>query len=893
MNTFQKRAAIIARLIPAASMALAMMFFSVVPVHAQTTAAATPTQPAPGSKRGAGTGRTTSSVVQAQDQVACLGQKDLLKIPELSSNGTGRLRATITVITEKDRMTFRNPIGGQPGMTEACWPQWVRAFRSPDALPPYPPLTDLNELQVGPTLRARVGEFIELTFLNNVNPAVFGASSDGTTKVDAGDTENCDNTSAPYPGNVKGPDGKFISDTFPNCFHGSTTANLHFHGTHTNPNTTGDNVFLEILSSKRLVGTSAIPVPDFTKFFGDCEVKLAPPGPVEWPRKWSDLPPNYTGNQTNPPPAGSQKDLLTQFDNLPSTPAANKLWPKNQAQLDLGNWPQYYVGSYPYCFKLPDYDAAMAAPPADPMAAMNHGGGKGAVERDGSAASNILSEALPTHPLRMGQAPGTHWYHAHKHGSTSIDVNNGMSGAFIIEGKYDDEINEKYKAYGPYFTRKVPVMVINQFGVSPNLKSPGGADRGPDFSVNGRVNPIVTMRPGEVQMWRIVNSSSRAGVHFSPSTTINGAAATFQWRRIAQDGVQFNDYNYLLAAHQSSPFLLAAGNRADLLVMAPTCPAPATTCTASLQVQNEVDPDNPSVVVNLLTVKVAGTPYNPPMQFMDHAPSFPPFLGDIADSEVKGWQTISFETVAQVNPPTVPAIHTINGKKFDGEVGVSVLLNKVEEWKITNATIGISHPFHIHINPFQIVEVFDPNVTLPGVAASGTITITAGSPAVTGIGTSFTKQLAVGYTIATAGSAGTIKSINSDTSLTLTVNAARNGSGAFQYMPPKYVTTKAGILPGQCYLDPDADPLTWKPCTPVVPSSKNQIWWDVFPIPSGINGTKADGTTIIIPGYFRMRSRFVDYPGYYVIHCHILAHEDRGMMTVVEVTPLLPPFSHH
>jgi FtsP/CotA-like multicopper oxidase with cupredoxin domain len=42
-----------------------------------------------------------------------------------------------------------------------------------------------------------------------------------------------------------------------------------------------------------------------------------------------------------------------------------------------------------------------------------------------------------------------------------------------------------------------------------------------------------------------------------------------------------------------------------------------------------------------------------------------------------------------------------------------------------------------------------------------------------------------------------------------------------------------------------------------------------------------------------MVSRFVDYAGYYVIHCHILAHEDRGMMTVVYVTPLQPPFSHH
>ena len=49
------------------------------------------------------------------------------------------------------------------------------------------------------------------------------------------------------------------------------------------------------------------------------------------------------------------------------------------------------------------------------------------------------------------------------------------------------------------------------------------------------------------------------------------------------------------------------------------------------------------------------------------------------------------------------------------------------------------------------------------------------------------------------------------------------------------------------------------------------------------------GTPIKVPGYFKMRSRFVDFSGLYVMHCHILAHEDRGMMTVVQVAPLTPP----
>jgi FtsP/CotA-like multicopper oxidase with cupredoxin domain len=43
-----------------------------------------------------------------------------------------------------------------------------------------------------------------------------------------------------------------------------------------------------------------------------------------------------------------------------------------------------------------------------------------------------------------------------------------------------------------------------------------------------------------------------------------------------------------------------------------------------------------------------------------------------------------------------------------------------------------------------------------------------------------------------------------------------------------------------------------------------------------------------------MRSRFVDYSGAYVMHCHILVHEDRGMMFTVVVADATPlPVHHH
>jgi FtsP/CotA-like multicopper oxidase with cupredoxin domain len=431
----------------------------------------------------------------------------------------------------------------------------------------------------------------------------------------------------------------------------------------------------------------------------------------------------------------------------------------------------------------------------------------------------------PSRVIRMGQSPGTHWYHAHKHGSTAINVANGMTGAFIIEGQYDDDLN---RFYGANWTRTQKVMVINQLGVSPNLLRGTPTDKGPDFSVNGRISPVVKMYPGEVQMWRILNTSGRSGAFFvgppkaDPTAKVIDPQKDFQWRQLAQDGVQFADINYQKSLDKS--FLMASGNRVDLLVKAPMQPQKEP---YKLQVMPSVATSDllTALPVTLLTIEVAGS--GPEMQFIKHAPKQPYFLADITNDEIKGTKTIVFNSLQ----PGSAAQHTINGQPFSGEVGEVVLLNTAEEWTVMNATntgtgpANIDHPFHIHINPFQITEVFDPNETIL------------------------------------------------DPSTGQQVN--------------KYVFDKPTVA-GQCQLDPN-DPESWHPCTRV--SQPYRIWWDVFPIPSGRQIT-VFGRNVIVPGYFKMRSRFVDFPGLFVMHCHILAHEDRGMMTVVEVRPLKLPYAH-
>ena len=106
---------------------------------------------------------------------------------------------------------------------------------------------------------------------------------------------------------------------------------------------------------------------------------------------------------------------------------------------------------------------------------------------------------------------------------------------------------------------------------------------GEDFSVNGRLQPKLSMRSKEVQLWRIVNTSARSGAFFI------GPPPGFAWKQLAQDGVQFVNENYKdpLNCNENyqgplncnASFLLAPGNRADLLVKAPARRG-ATRCRA-------------------------------------------------------------------------------------------------------------------------------------------------------------------------------------------------------------------------------------------------------------------------------------------------------------------------
>jgi FtsP/CotA-like multicopper oxidase with cupredoxin domain len=225
-------------------------------------------------------------------------------------------------------------------------------------------------------------------------------------------------------------------------------------------------------------------------------------------------------------------------------------------------------------------------------------------------------------------------------------------------------------------------------------------------------------------------------------------------------------------------------------------------------------------VGSLLNINVEGNPVSPAMGFPAQQSDYPPlpgFLKDIDAGTIHNRRDITYSvSKATVQPPlqrTLPQFK-IDGRQFgEEEIDQVMLLNTAEEWTLYNTDYfnatppptppgqGVAHPFHIHINPFQVFEIFDPNK--------------APQP---------------------------------------------------QKLQPPFV------------------------------------WWDTFAIPAGKLVTDAQSCPIpvvnvegslVCPGYFKMRSRFVDFTGQYVQHCHILAHEDRGMMQLLEVVDNKTVLKHH
>ncbi len=348
-----------------------------------------------------------------------------------------------------------------------------------------------------------------------------------------------------------------------------------------------------------------------------------------------------------------------------------------------------------------------------------------------SGATFTNKYAIPTDHI-----PGEYWYHPHRHMFSAQQVGAGMAGMIDVRADTPEE-----RELDRYRTRHI---MIQQFRVDDGqVVKPGQASTArPYMYVNGQLKPVVAMRPGEIQRWRLANFQANT---FARVAIPAGMKA---WL-ISTDG------NPTGRPIPVTDMLIPPAGRRAILVRAQSA--------GDLAVQNipwgsgfQTIPQQ-----DLFTVRVGGAPVEG-----SSLPTMGSRLPDLRRESVHNSRTVQFSEAAPAPGESAPNF-LINGMNYDqwGRKNLFAMkLDTVEEWTLTNTT-NEYHPFHIHVQPFQVVAI--------------------------------------------------------------------NG----------------------------------KPVNGV-------DYRDTVPIPPMVDG---------VPGSVVIRQRFTDFTGRFVFHCHILFHEDNGMMAPVQV----------
>jgi len=325
-------------------------------------------------------------------------------------------------------------------------------------------------------------------------------------------------------------------------------------------------------------------------------------------------------------------------------------------------------------------------------------------------------------------APGTHWYHAHKHGSTAMQLAQGLAGVLIV----DEPAGQQILAAGAndYVWLIQEVLTNNDAQAIYTTTLPAT-----QFNINGQFQPTLTMMAGEVQRWRIVNGTGTPrGLCQLVLKSSSGTAQTM--RQVATDGISF----YGKKPQPLTALNMGAGNRADVLVK-------LTAGTYTL-VRNDypwIGGGGIALTQVLATIVVLPSPLNDPLPIAIpgaspgyllpisslSAPSVSATFGTIQPG---AWtsacgnstQPASHPTQVPFPPPAnnkvniMPGLSVINCKEYmpppNSGAGPGTwdmfqpTLNTTQQWVLSNLA-GSAHPFHIHVNPFQVEHfLIDPSL---------------------------------------------------------------------------------------------------------------------------------------------------------------------------------------
>ena len=465
---------------------------------------------------------------------------------------------------------------------------------------------------------------------------------------------------------------------------------------------------------------------------------------------------------------------------------------------------------------------------------------------------------------------GTFWYHTHRHGSTALQVSSGMAGALIVRGNRlptpttNGDIDTLLKPTRTQaFKERVLVLQqiqyacrdakgnikyidpVNQKGYLCDPGDVGGIEGYDQFgpgswpnsgrytTINGHVLPTFNgASVGQIERWRVIHGGVRDTINLEfrklktarPGTLALKAADNDAFindnctgdplpqHLIAADGLTTSAaikttqtvyqpayrWDTLMVFPQIGVYCVIDAAAPDSASVGQTAPSRQllgmVIVTQGRAVPADITGYLATELVAAATVNMPPAVRNKVMVELRNGLKLSSFVPhpDVAESEVTGKQELVFNIDVKVNPVQFQ----VNGNPFDpGRIDRVLMLGGVDEWTLQSDFV--SHPFHIHVNPFQIVKILDPN--------------------------------------------------GKDVSGPDAVDDYERSIDPKKDIDPQYRGLKG----------------VWK----------DTLWVKNAMVP---DPTKGKYTLVV-------RTRYQRYIGDFVLHCHILDHEDQGMMQIIRV----------
>ncbi len=286
--------------------------------------------------------------------------------------------------------------------------------------------------------------------------------------------------------------------------------------------------------------------------------------------------------------------------------------------------------------------------------------------------------------------PGLFWYHTHPHGESHRQALDGMSGAIVIDGmdRYVPELRN--------LREQVLVVRGESIEHSPNATAlerrvearaptcgsePDEIDR--IYTVNDEIRPVLDIKPGERQFWRIVNASADRYVDLQ----LDGE----KFEVVALDGMPLAYHDQKNPTKIVDHALVPPAGRLEAIVTGPSASAHSAFRTRCVDTGPDGDP-NPAMV--LADIR-GGSSARPVKQKINR---------DLTPPEYKQIDLRAFET----SQPDFVVFFTedkngfyINDEKYapDSAPMTRVRVGTYQHWRILNKTREL-HPMHIHQTHF-------------------------------------------------------------------------------------------------------------------------------------------------------------------------------------------------